>query len=407
VCSWVSSTNQSLFAVLETIPNDYIGTGVMPLDNQALAIGFTRASSRSCELYDGTWVTLTTDQPCVTANGLLIEDAATNLLLRSEELDNATWTASGDVVAAPTVTANSTDVLDPYGTNVAEKVAFPDVTGAGATSVVSQDFTATAAAHTASVWMRSDSGSKIVNLIFKNGGTYHFQDCTVTTSWNYCVLERKTLTGATWSFQIGVDLDDVGQVSRNPGTLYIIGAQVVAQGRPHTYIKTTGTQVSTASEYATNANRMPGGSTTICMAATITPVMGGLWSGSVSNARGIGSMGGYPANNSISYYIDNNATAVTYRVWDNAGGLKQGAVSSMASTGATHRLKFCNTSGTFTGWKNASASSVSTSGAGTGLITSMPATFYLGRFNGSTGNALNGYVKYFCYDNEDSTRCPQ
>ncbi len=85
----------------------------MAQDGSMPAVTFTRASSASCLKGDGTLVTLTTNQPRVSSLGLNIEGSGTNLALRSQEFDNASWSKSG-----VTITANTT--VAPDGTTTAD-----------------------------------------------------------------------------------------------------------------------------------------------------------------------------------------------------------------------------------------------------------------------------------------------
>lgn len=57
-------------------------------------------------------------------NGILIEQACSQICLRSAEFDHATWTATGI-----TVSANTTETLDPLGTTTSEKCTLTAATG--------------------------------------------------------------------------------------------------------------------------------------------------------------------------------------------------------------------------------------------------------------------------------------
>jgi hypothetical protein len=100
-------------------------------DNKSLAdavtgaslVTFTRASSGTFVDSAGVLQTAVTDAPRFDHNpttgeslGLLVEEARTNLLLRSEEFDNASWGRSGATL--PTITANAG--IAPDGTTTAD-----------------------------------------------------------------------------------------------------------------------------------------------------------------------------------------------------------------------------------------------------------------------------------------------
>jgi hypothetical protein len=92
-------------------------------------ITFTRASSATYIDSAGTLQTAATDVPRFDHNpatgeslGLLVEEARTNLVLRSEEFDNASWSKTGSSVTANTTTA-------PDGTSTADKLVEDTSTG--------------------------------------------------------------------------------------------------------------------------------------------------------------------------------------------------------------------------------------------------------------------------------------
>jgi hypothetical protein len=82
---------------------------------QATGYSFTRASDGYYTNSDGTLTNFASGALRRGDRGVLIEGSRTNLLLRSQEFDNATWTKTNS-----TVTANATTAPD--GTTTAEKV---------------------------------------------------------------------------------------------------------------------------------------------------------------------------------------------------------------------------------------------------------------------------------------------
>jgi hypothetical protein len=203
-------------------------------------ISITRATTQSCTKGGGTVVSLSSGQPAVEPAGFLSEAAATNLALRSAELDNATWTkiGSGD---APTVTANTEDVADPLGTNTAEKVAYPAVSGASAYALLRQTITTTAVAHTSSVYLRTASGTATVWLGLS--GANSATECAVTTSWTRCTCTQ-TATAAARNLDIGVNRFETNQADQPAQTVYVWGAQLEALNHASSYIATAGTSAT-------------------------------------------------------------------------------------------------------------------------------------------------------------------
>ena len=88
----------------------------------------------------------------LSALGLLVEEQRTNLLLRSQEFDNASWTK-----VAATVTANAG--VAPDGTSTAEKVVESATT---AVHYILQIATTTAASHTFSTYAKAGERSLII-----------------------------------------------------------------------------------------------------------------------------------------------------------------------------------------------------------------------------------------------------
>src|SRR5688500_13085954 len=103
------------------------------------ALTFSRAGSGMCTKGDGTMVLLGNNVPRVQPGGLLMEAARTNLMVRSQEFDNAVWTknATGAGVA-PVVTANY--AVAPDGTTSAERVQFSATPSSGDATWIEQQF---------------------------------------------------------------------------------------------------------------------------------------------------------------------------------------------------------------------------------------------------------------------------
>lgn len=103
-------------------------------DDDAIAI--ERPTSGTAQNHSGGVESFAPDMPRITDLGLLVERSATNLLLRSEQLDQVPWTASAFGGAlAPVVTPNA--ALAPDGTLTASQVVF-DLNGNNSGSDISQ-----------------------------------------------------------------------------------------------------------------------------------------------------------------------------------------------------------------------------------------------------------------------------
>jgi hypothetical protein len=163
------------------------------------------------------------------ALGLLIEGQATNLFSRTDDLSVSPW-------ALQAVTVGATRVLGPDGTLSAQRF-----TPTGADAALSQDrVPAAAIAHTATYWLRSNTGGSFdtfIRLVRNSPFTTVFsQAITVTPEWRPYTITATPLdtsahrwrlgAGSAWS--TGEEMDvwvpqlETGTVSTstipNPGT---------------------------------------------------------------------------------------------------------------------------------------------------------------------------------------------
>jgi len=195
--------------------------------------------------------------------GLLVEPQRTNLLLRSEEFDNASWTKT-----ALTVTANS--AAAPDGTTTADTLA---ATGAGGN--VAQAVTITAgrgialsvyAKAGASSWLylRQGDGTNTVEAWFNlaagtvgantaGAGTLLFTQRTIEdmgSGWYRCALETSSTTVTAITAAIGPAAAD-SAAPANGNTVLAWGAQAEAEStvtNATSYIPTTSGTVTRSAD---------------------------------------------------------------------------------------------------------------------------------------------------------------
>jgi hypothetical protein len=149
--------------------------------------------------------------------------APANLLLRSQEFDNASWTKN----AGATVAANV--AVAPDGTNTADRISFTN----DELSRVQQVTTAPSAAYAYSIWLRSESGS--VTVRFGESGA--LTAVTVTETW-----QRFTVIVTTTNPNVTIR----NEAAAGAKSVLAWGAQV----EPVTYQTTPGPYVATtASAY--------------------------------------------------------------------------------------------------------------------------------------------------------------
>lgn len=92
--------------------------------NDGVTVTWTRSTGKYCTKADGTMVWLTANQPSLTASGIHPEGTGTNLVIRSQEIDNTSTAWTHDAV---TVTANTQTAPD--GTATAETVTTTALSG--------------------------------------------------------------------------------------------------------------------------------------------------------------------------------------------------------------------------------------------------------------------------------------
>jgi hypothetical protein len=162
-------------------------------------------------------------------DGFLIEGASTNIIVYSEQFENAAWGKN-------TVTVTANNVAAPDGTITADKLV-----GTGADSYVFQGFTAASVLSTASVWLRADVPTSCA-LIFV-GGVTQVKSISLTTEWQRFqinstdVSNNNFLIGGGGTLGIGV-------------TIYAWGAQIEQSLAATSYIPTVATPVTRIADQA-------------------------------------------------------------------------------------------------------------------------------------------------------------
>ena len=191
----------------------------------ASLITFTRASSGTYVDSAGVLQTAAIDVPRFDHS---ITSSTTNLLQRSEEFDNAYWSASGST--APTVTANT--AISPSGTLTADTITF-----AAADSRIQTDLIPVTAgvSYTFSVYVKAVGVSlNKCRLAFFDGAQQNSADFTVSNlTWTRISNTFVAANTASARFQIRNATDVLAN------SLFVWGAQLEQSATVGPYVPTT------------------------------------------------------------------------------------------------------------------------------------------------------------------------
>lgn len=201
------------------------------------------------------------DPATLAPKGLLIESQRTNLLLRSEEFDNASWTKANVTVTANAVTA-------PDGTTTADKV---QATATAATVLSQLVASVSGTSATYSIYAKQGSGPTDANIFLLRNNTTATNLISGTLNYSTGVWTYTTgSTGVTvsnagngwWRIQItvtsGITSGDgllvyagfMGNSEAAGEFAYLWGAQLEAGSFATSYIPTVASQVTRAADQA-------------------------------------------------------------------------------------------------------------------------------------------------------------
>lgn len=172
--------------------------------------------------------------------GLSVESARTNLCLRSSELSNSgVWGANAGV----TISADTTDVADPAGANLADKIAYTTGGGAGGYRFVQNVLSPSGngVSYTATLWARLLSGSTTFRYT-QNLATL-FAEMTASGAWSR--WERNNAGDGSSTLQQAMYADAATDAAF---ALYGYGAQTEVGKYPSSLVPTAGATVARAAD---------------------------------------------------------------------------------------------------------------------------------------------------------------
>ena len=235
---WGAMCNVGSSAASYIATTSAASAGPLPTGAKGEALTFTRTGNAVCTrgtnglrttgiangdlvLQPGNTARVMSDSDGV--KGLLVEGVRTNLVLRSQEIDNAAWTKASGGVAAPTVTANYATAPD--GTTTAERVQVAACPTGGQYSVVYQ-IALTAGASAGSVYCRGTSASQTISVCVQGTSGAACTPVTCSASSWYRFTTTTTTTG-TGGLVIGCDNEPAYAGSSNTGAADVLlwGAQ--------------------------------------------------------------------------------------------------------------------------------------------------------------------------------------
>ena len=233
----------------------------------AQLVTFTRASSGTFVGSDGLIKSAATNEPRFDHNpttgeslGLLVEEARTNLVLRSEEFDNASWgtlnvTVSANTQVAPNGTTSAETITDVNGVTSANVGCFQTVVLADSTTYAMSCYVKAGTKTTCRVGIRDKAGVNIfanfdlatVSTTVGNAVSSTIQDAG--NGWYRCTTICASATGAT--SPRGIVYMDTGSYTANgTGTIHVWGADLQAGATLGSYIPTTTAAVTRSASLA-------------------------------------------------------------------------------------------------------------------------------------------------------------
>lgn len=240
-------------------------TGTYVKSGTAYALGslpgwtFTRTTTGYAQNLAGLLTSFAIDTARITDQGLLIEGSAENLIIRSQEFDNASWTKSQVTISADATTA-------PDGTSTMDKL----VEGAGSvTPTCYRNYAAlNATTYTYSAYAKGDGSGRRYNMINVGGfvidgaftlsgtGTASGTGTGIvrlgSTDFYRCWGTKLTIsaTGGNMQNRVYPSAGGIPYTGNGTDGVFVWGAQLEIASAPSSYIPTTTAAVTRGADVA-------------------------------------------------------------------------------------------------------------------------------------------------------------
>jgi hypothetical protein len=304
------------------------------------------------------------------AQGLLIEEQRTNLLLRSADF-STTWVRFG------TTSLNVNTSVAPDGTTSGDNIVFTSAS-AGIYQIVSGSASTT---YAFSVWVKSSSSTQVKLVINTNLFDPVIQTVTVTTGWNRFSVTKTTSVGTT---EVTAQIQDNGSGNTQ---FDIWGAQLERGAFATSVIPTTTTALTRAADVASVNTLSPWFNAT-------TGTVFGEWN-SFANSTGryvVDIEQAASSNDRIDINV-NTSNVVNPRTV--VGGA---AIASLAggtyTVNTNAKVAFAYASADYASSLNGAAAVTATTA---GALPSSLARMFIGSLAGAT--QINGYLRRITYFN--------
>ncbi len=351
------------------------GTSITGTRGEVVTV--TRSSAGFCTKSDGTMVSIAANLPRVSMRSgepaLWTELAATNMLLRSSELDSATWTKAGTAAVTADYAAG------PDGTTSADRLVYPATNG----SYVLQTLNVGGLSYTMSVYLKGTSTSGVIDFC-RGGGAGQCVVCSYnSTSWTRCTHAATYATSS--NVFLGCDTGTKGGACSAAGDVLVWGNQGEAGALATSYIATAGTSQTRTLE-TINGTMLATTTGPLCLAATVEALDG--------RGREIMNVGGaYGGASTAALYVESGGT-LRMDVHNAAAQLKSQQTNAVISTGRNRRKGCVTAAGTITlAVDNVEAASSTIVAVGNGVLGTVGTTLRLGYV---ATTPVHGYISNIC-----------